>query len=59
MRESHAVRLASVALDLGDEPVLILGAGLEAALAVKHAVHDCGEARKVPLKVGKIRANER
>ena len=40
VRESHAVRLARVVLDLGDEPVLILGAGLEAALAVKHPFHN-------------------
>jgi hypothetical protein len=40
VRKSHAVRLAGVALDLGDESILVFGAGIEAAVAMKHSVHD-------------------
>jgi hypothetical protein len=40
--ERHPVRLPRVALDFGDEPVLVLGTGLEPAIAIelKHLVHD-------------------
>jgi hypothetical protein len=34
------VCLASVALDLGDESMLVLGAGIEAAVAMKQSLHD-------------------
>ena len=40
--ERHAVCLLCVALDFGDEPVLVFGTGLEPAIALelKHLVHD-------------------
>ena len=34
------MRLQRMTLDLGDEPVLVLGTGLEAAIALKHLLHD-------------------
>jgi hypothetical protein len=38
VRESHAVRLPRMPLYLRDELVLVFGAGLEAAVAMKHPV---------------------
>jgi hypothetical protein len=40
VRKGHAVHLARMALDLGDEPGLILGAGSKAAITLKHSLHD-------------------
>jgi hypothetical protein len=34
------LRLPRVALDHGDEPVFVRGAGFEPALAMEHLVHD-------------------
>ena len=45
VRERHAVHLPSVALDLRDEVVLVLGAGFEPAVAMKHRVHKPLETR--------------
>jgi hypothetical protein len=44
-RERHAVRLPRVSPDLGHEPVLTLGAGLETALALNHLLHRLHAAR--------------
>jgi peptide/nickel transport system substrate-binding protein len=45
-----------VALDLGDESVFILGAGLEPAITTQHPIHGSSraEARNAPLNRGKI-----
>jgi hypothetical protein len=40
VRERHGVCLPRVALDCSDESVLVLGAGLEPAVAMNHFVHD-------------------
>ena len=43
VRERHAVRLRGVTLDFRDELVLVGGAGLEPAVAMKHLVHDSSQ----------------
>ena len=40
VRERHPVRLPSVSTDDLDELVLVVGAGLEPAVAMNHLVHD-------------------
>lgn len=40
--ERHAVSLKCMTADFGDELVLVLGAGLEPAVAMKHLVHVLG-----------------
>jgi hypothetical protein len=41
--EHHAVGLRGVTLDFRDELVLVGGAGLEPAVALKHLVHDSSQ----------------
>jgi hypothetical protein len=45
VREAHRMRLPGVALYLHDEPVLVRGASLEPAVAMKHLVHDFSQRR--------------
>ena len=57
--EAHRVSLRRVALHLVDEAVLVSGASLEPAMAMKDDVHDPRrDDRKVMLNRGKMSARE-
>ena len=56
-REGHLMGLDGVSLDLNDEVVVVLGAGYERAVALKHLLHDlAARHRKERLDRGMIQA---
>ena len=45
VRERHVMRFPGVSLDLGHEPVFVLGTSGEPAMALEHLLHDSSRRR--------------